>query len=67
MLAQYLQLTDIMYHSNFLNKYFRKLPYDVDSLMALEIEDDKDRLEDTFKELIASMDTNKHGFMYCQM
>ena len=35
--------------------------------MALEIEDDKDRLEDTFKELIASMDTNKHGFMHCQM
>ena len=34
--------------------------------MALETEDDKDRLEDTFKELIASMETNKHGFnSYC--
>ena len=54
---------DVMYHSNCLNKYFKKFRYDVDSLMAFEIEDDKDRLEDTFKELITSMDINKHGYV----
>ena len=31
--------------------------------MAFEIEDDKNRLEDTFKELIVSMDINKHGYV----
>ena len=31
--------------------------------MAFEIEDDKDRLQDTFKELIASMDINRHGYV----
>ena len=40
-----------MYHSNCLNKYFKKFCYDIDSLMGFEIEDDKDRFEDTFEEL----------------
>ena len=30
--------------------------------MAFKMEDDKDWLEDTFKELIASIDINKHGY-----
>ena len=34
---------DILYHSNFLNKYFKKFRYVVDTLMKFEIEDDKDR------------------------
>ena len=54
---------DVMYHSNCLNKYFKIFRYDIDSLMVFEIEDDKDRLEDTFKELITSMDINKHGYV----
>ena len=52
-----------MYHSNCLNKYFKKFCYDVDSLTAFEIADDKDRLEDTFKELITSTDINQHGYV----
>ena len=50
---------DVMYHSNCLNNF----RYDVDFLMAFEIEADKDRLEDTFKELIASMNINRHGYV----
>ena len=34
---------DVMYLSNCLNKSFKTIRYDVDSLMAFEIEDDKDR------------------------
>ena len=34
---------DVMYHSNCLNKNFKKFCHDVNSLMAFEIEDDKDR------------------------
>ena len=51
-----------MYHSNCFNKYFKKLRYDVDTLMAFKMEDNKDWLEDTFKELIASIDINKHDY-----
>ena len=54
---------DVMYHSNCLNKYFKKFCYDVDSLMGFVIEDDKDRFEDTFEEWITSMDINKHGYV----
>ena len=38
-------------------------PCDADSMMAFEIGDDKDWLGDTFKELIASKDINKHGYV----
>ena len=34
---------DVMYHRNCLNKYFKKIRYDVDSLMTFKIEHDKDR------------------------
>ena len=34
---------DVMYHSNCLNKNFKKFCHDVNSFMAFEIEDDKDR------------------------
>ena len=54
---------NLMYHSNGLNKYFKMFPCDADSMMAFEIGDDKDCLGDTFKELIASKDINKHGYV----
>ena len=31
---------DVMYHCNCMNKYFKKVLYDVDFLMAFEIQDD---------------------------
>ena len=34
---------DVLYHSNFLNKYLKKFRYDVDTLMTFEKEDDNDR------------------------
>ena len=52
-----------MYHSNCSNKYFNMFPCDADSMMAFEIEDKKDWLGDMFKELIASKDINKHGYV----
>ena len=37
---------DVMYHSNCLNKHFKKFCSNVDSFVAFEIEDDKDRWSD---------------------
>ena len=54
---------NLMYHSNCSNKYFNMFPCDADSMMAFEIEDKKDWLGDMFKELIASKDINKHGYV----
>ena len=54
---------DVMYNSDCLNKYFKIILYGVDSLMTFQIEDDKGWLEDTFKQILASMDISKHGYI----
>ena len=46
---------DVLYHNNCLNRYIKKLWYDVDAVVAFEVDDDRPVLEDTFKELIPSV------------
>ena len=46
---------DVMYHKNSLNRYIKKFQYDIDALMAFEVDDDRFLLEDPFKELTFSI------------
>ena len=53
---------DVMYHSNCLNKYTKKLKYDVQALMESDLEDGNSQLEEMIQEVITAFDIDKHGY-----
>ena len=58
---------DVMYHCNCLNKYFKICLWCWFSYGIRSTRWYKDRLEDTFKELTASMEINKHVYVLSEV
>ena len=58
---------DVMYHCNYLNKYFKSSLWCWFSYGIRSTRWYKDRLEDTFKELTAFMDINKHVYVLSEV